>query len=86
MVSMSKKTIMQSTVDVVKAYVAGNKVPVGELPRLVKVVSDALTLLEKSTDSKVVKARKPAMGTWKPMGKPCASSWKNHPWKKPRNT
>jgi predicted transcriptional regulator len=58
---MSKKTIMQSTVDVVKAYVAGNKVPVGELPRLVKVVSDALTLLEKSTDSKVVKARKPAI-------------------------
>lgn len=58
---MSKKAIVQSTIDVVKAYVAGNKVPVEELSRLVKVVLDAMSELEKSTDNDAEKALTPAI-------------------------
>lgn len=58
---MSKKEIVRSTIDVVRAYVAGNKLPLEELPRLVKVVGAALCELERSIDEDKEKRRTPAV-------------------------
>jgi predicted transcriptional regulator len=58
---MSKKQIVQSTVDIVKAYVAGNKVPVEKLPRLVNIVLDALSELDRSTGKGAGKTSTPAV-------------------------
>ena len=60
-VSMSKKEVVQSTVEIVKAYVAGNKIYVEELPRLVTVVGDALAALEMATDKGEDKRPTPAV-------------------------
>jgi predicted transcriptional regulator len=46
---MSKKVMIESMVEIVNAYVTSNQLPVEELPRLSKVVYDALSELERST-------------------------------------
>lgn len=46
---MSKKETIETTVEIVKAYVAGNQLPAEELPQLFKVVCEAVSDLERAT-------------------------------------
>jgi predicted transcriptional regulator len=58
---MSKKEVVQSTIEIVKAYVTGNKISVEELPRVVTVVRDAVFALERATDKGEEKRPTPAV-------------------------
>lgn len=62
---MSGKEVAQSTVEIVKAYVAGNVVAVEELPRLVEVVRGAVSELDRSPAMAAEKASKPAVAIGK---------------------
>jgi len=58
---MSDKQINQSVIEIVTAYVSGNKVSVEELPRLVTVVRDVVSELERSTGKGEEKFPTPAV-------------------------
>ena len=58
---MSKKVMIESIVEIMKAYVAGNQLSVEELPQLFKVVRDALSGLERSTGKGKEKLPTPAV-------------------------
>lgn len=46
---MSKKEIIETTVEIVKAYVTGNQLSAEELPQLFKAACDAVCELERAT-------------------------------------
>jgi predicted transcriptional regulator len=58
---MSKKEVVQSTVEIVKAYVVGNKLSVEELPQLLEGIYDAVSALEMSTGKGEEKLPTPAV-------------------------
>lgn len=62
---MSKKVMIESIVEIVQAFVAGNQLSVEELPQLFKVVYDVLSELEGSTARGEEKPLTPAVAVRK---------------------
>lgn len=66
---MSNKLIKQSVIEIVKAYVAGNKLSLEELPRLVAAVRDALSELERPRGVNEEKVAKPVVNVRRSVGR-----------------
>ena len=58
---MSKKVVIETTVEIVKAYVAGNQVPVEEPPQIFKVVCEAVSALERAAGGTEEERLEPAV-------------------------